>query len=184
MNLSNSAWNGVPVGSATAVAGGVTGIKNIRGGAGNDTLIGGGGNILIGGGGNDTLVNNSTNTAATNRALLIGGSDADSLTGSAAGDILIGGTTNSDGSNAALQAILAEWQSTDNYSTRFTTLQAGVGSGGYQLVWGSTVLDDSAPDTLTGGVGYDWYFAQLGSGVADTINGLNTPGHEHVSNVA
>ncbi len=185
VNVSGSAYGGIPANSATnidgGVSGGVTSIKYIRGGTGNDTLVGGGGNILVGGAGNDTLVNNSTGTSGSSRALLIGGSGGDTLTAGAAGDLLIGGTTSYDTNNAALLAILAEWDSTDSYSLRFSKLQSGVGSGNWQLVWGSTVQDDAAVDTLNGGPGLDWYFAQQSGPNTDVINGLQH-GTEYVDN--
>jgi hypothetical protein len=98
---------------------------------------------------------------------------------------LIGGTMIFDDNDAALAAILAEWQSSDRYNTRFDRLE-GLRSGGlngsFHLIWGTTVKDDGAPDVLNGGAGFDWYFAQLSGGVVDTINGRNKPGHEHVNN--
>jgi hypothetical protein len=169
-------------GSATGVAGSVSNIQNIRGGAGNDTLTGNGGNILIGGAGSNTLIDAYTGSAASGRSLLIGGTGTSSLTAGAAGDILIGGTTSFDANNIALQSILAEWQSGDDYSTRFNRLE-GLQSGGLNgsstLVWGSTVLANSATDTLAGGAGLDWFFADLAQ---DTVQNPDNPSHEHVNN--
>jgi acrosin len=176
-------------GSATGVhggaAGGVTGIRNVRGGAGDDTLIGGGGNILVGGGGDDTLVDKFSGSAASGRSLLIGGGGGNRLTAGSASDILIGGTTIFDDNDAALAAILAEWQSSDSYNTRFDRLeglQSGGLNGSNHLIFGTTVKNDGAADVLNGGAGFDWYFARLSGGVVDTINGRNKPGHEHVNN--
>jgi autotransporter-associated beta strand protein len=171
-------------GSATNVNGGaagaVTNIQNVRGGSGADLLTGNGGNILVGGGGNDTLIDAYTGSTATGRSLLIGGTGGASLTAGSAGDILISGKTSYDTNNAALAAILAEWQSADDYNTRFTKLQAGVGASHTKLVWGTTVLDDGMADTLNGSTaGLDWFFANLSQ---DTINNLNQPAHEHVNN--
>ena len=68
---------------------------------------------------------------------------------------------------AALDAILAEWQRTDeDYPTRIAHLRRGVGSGGYHLVLGETVLQDVAANVLTGGAGLDWFWADL---ALDTI---------------
>jgi autotransporter-associated beta strand protein len=161
--------------------GGVHNIQNVRGGSGNDTLTGGGGNILVGGGGSDVLTDVYSGGLASGRSLLIGGAGGDTLTAGSAGDLLIGGTTKYDTNNAALAALLAGWQSADDYATRFTKLHAGVGPGGAdKLVWGSTVLDDHAADTLTGSTaGLDWFFANLGQ---DTLNNLNQPSSEHVNN--
>jgi uncharacterized delta-60 repeat protein len=189
--LDYSAWTtGVTVdltrGKATAVAGGVSGILNVRGGAGTDTLTGGGGNILIGGGGKNTLTDAYAGSAASGRSLLIAGSGGSNIQSGAAGDILIGGTTSYDNNNAALAAILAEWQSGDDYNTRFNRLeglQSGGLNGAYDLIWGSTVLDNSASDKLIGSpTGLDWFFAQLSGNNLDKILNLNKPSHEHVNN--
>jgi hypothetical protein len=177
-------------GSATGVNGGaansITNIANVRGGSGNDTFTGNGGNILIGGGGTNNLTDTYSGTAAGGRSLLIGGPGPSNLTSGSAGDILIGGTTNFDSNNAALAAILAEWQSADDYNTRFHRLegqQSGGRNGSYHLIWGSTVKDNKFSDTLVGStVGLDWFFAQLSGNTADVIDNLNVPGHEHVDN--
>jgi hypothetical protein len=178
------------VGSATGVnggaAGGVSGILNVRGGLGNDTLTGGGGNILVGGGGNNVLTDAYAGSGRIGRSLLIAGSGGSTLQAGAAGDILIGGGTSYDNNNAALVAILAEWQSGDSYKLRFDRLeglQSGGLNGSYTLNWGGTVLDNNAADTLIGSTtGLDWFFAKLAGRNADTILNRNLPGHEHVNN--
>src|SRR5207245_949991 len=44
-----------------------------------------------------------------------------------------------------------------------------------KLIWGKTVLDDGFADTLTGGAGLDWFFANRGpGGVLDTITDLDS----------
>jgi hypothetical protein len=83
---------------------------------------------------------------------------------------------------AALDAILAEWESpAASYLARISALRAGISSGGhtYSLVWGTTVHDDGAADTLRGDPagssvrGMDWFFANLGpGGVLDAIADL------------
>jgi hypothetical protein len=182
VNLVTGSANGVHGGAA----GGVSNIANVRGGAGNDNLMGNGGNILVGGGGNDTLVDAYSGSAASGRSLLIGGAGGDNLTAGSAGDILISGTTSYDLNNVALMAILAEWQSGDDYLTRFKRLE-GLQSGGQNgkntLVWAKSVKDDGTTDTLTGGAGFDWFFASYPGGT-DTINNLNNPGPEHLDNNA
>ena len=78
------------------------------------------------------------------------------------GDLLIAGSTSYDLDPMALDAILAEWQRSDeDYPTRIMNLRTGVGPGGYHLVLGETVFDDGAADVLTGGAGRDWYWANL-----------------------
>jgi hypothetical protein len=170
-------------GSATGVNGGAVGaVKNIQdvlGGAGNDTLTGNSlGNILIGNGGNDTIYGGS------GRSLLIGGGGGDKIIGGSADDILISGTTNYDRNQTALMLILKEWQRTDKtYSQRISDLKNGGGyNGTNKLIWGTTVQDDAAADTLTGGAGLDWFFANRGpSGVVDKITDLNNGGTEQVN---
>jgi hypothetical protein len=177
-------------GSATGVNGGaagsVTNIVIVRGGSGNDTLTGSGGNILIGGGGTNILTDAYSGTAASGRSLLIGGSGPSNLTSGSAGDILIGGTTSYDTNDAALAALLAEWQSADAYNTRFYRLegrQSGGLNGSYHLVWGTSVKANNYSDTLVGSkVGLDWFFAQLSGKTAAVLVNRNVPGHEHVDN--
>jgi hypothetical protein len=155
----------LPSGAASAVAGGISNIRNVRAGSGGSTLTGDAqGNILVGGDGNDTL------TAGSGQSILIGGKGADVLTGGPADDILIAGYTDYDSNFAALQSIYDEWSTPAPYATRIQNLQIGGGKNGNNvLVWGQTVHDDAAPDVLTGGPGTDWFFANLTSGVLDTI---------------
>ena len=161
-----------------SAVGKVTQIQNVVGGAGNDTFVGNSqGNILMGGGGNDRI------TAGSGRSLLIGGAGGDVLKGGPADDLLIAGTTTFDSNHAALMSILAEWQRTDKtYAQRIADLRNGGGRNeANKLVWGTTVHDDGAADTLTGGPGLDWFFANLGpGGVLDHITDRNNGGPEQV----
>jgi hypothetical protein len=152
-------------GTASAVAGGISNIRNVRAGSGGITLTGNAqGNILVGGDGNDTLI------AGSERSLLIGGKGADVLTGGPADDILIAGFTDYDNNFAVLQSIYDVWQTPASYSTRIQNLQ----NGNNVLVWVQTVHDDAAPDVLTGGPGTDWFFANLTGGVLDTLTDWDT----------
>jgi hypothetical protein len=170
-------------GFATHVSSGAPGkisqIQNVKGGSGGNTLLGNSlGNVLVGGVGNDTIV------GGTGRSVLIGGAGADTIKGGSADDILIGGTTNFDSNHTALIAILSEWQRTDQtYAQRIADLKNGGGSNGTnKLILGATVHDDSAADTLTGGAGLDWFFANLGpGGVLDHITDRNNGGTEQVN---
>jgi hypothetical protein len=157
--------------SATGVDGGVTGgianIRNVRGGLGSDTLKGNSkGNILIGGPSTDTIIGGGGGS------ILIGGKGGDAVTGRSADDIVIGGVTNfdnsSDANDQALEAILAEWQSADIYTTRIAKIKAGVGPAHATFVLGTTVHDDGNISTLIGGLGTDWFF----KGAHDTITDL------------
>ena len=157
VNLATGAASGF--GSATA------NIVNVRGGSGNDNLTGNSkGNILIGGGGADTL------TGGTGVSLLIGGTGADIVNGGSGGDLIIGGSTSYDNNNAALDSILAEWQSADTYANRINFIKNGGGLNGTNVLnLGTTVIDDVAANVLTGAPGgKNWYF----KGTSDNITNL------------
>lgn len=150
---------------------GSSGNDRLDGGSGNDSLYGSSGNdlmfgdagidslsgssgndILLGGLGNDKLLGGS------GRDLLIGGLGTDSLSGSSSYDILIGGITDHDASDAALQAILAEWAQRTPVDDRITNLTNGGGlNGAILLALGDTVDDDDEQDTLYGGSSSDWF---------------------------
>jgi hypothetical protein len=155
------------IGSATNVSIGISGIQNVRGSSGSNTLTGNSqGNILIGGGGADVL------TGGSGVSLLIGGKGADKIKGGSGGDLLIGGFTDFDSNNAALMAILAEWQSNAPYVVRMSHLTMGGGlNGTNKLLADVTVHDDGAAENLTGGAvltpgALDWFF----KGAKDTIS--------------
>jgi Ca2+-binding RTX toxin-like protein len=173
-SLDYSAWsNGVTVNLTTGIATGtisVSGIANVYGGAGNDSITGdAGNNILVGNGGNDTI------SGVDGRDILIGGSGADSLNGGAGDDILIAGTTTFDSNPSALVAIMTEWASADSYSVRINVLMnVGVANGMVKLNT-STVLGDPTQtvNTLTGGAGLDWFFATSKDNITDRLTGSN-----------
>jgi acrosin len=161
-------------GTATGVngglAGGVSGVHNVRGSAtAANTLTGdSAGGVLVGGAAADNL------KAGAGRSILIGGRGADTLTGGPTDDLLIAGNTVYDANDAALMTLLTEWQSADSYTTRIAKIRSGVLPGGVRLVAGTTVLDDGAADHLIGGGGLDWFFANR---PRDTITGLK-PGEQ------
>lgn len=156
------------------VAGSITLTSWLYGDEGNDRLFAGGGpSILLGGTGDDDLLGGSS------RDLLIGGLGCDHLVGNSNDDILIGGYTSFDANEEALCAIMDEWTSSRDYSTRVANLK-GVGSGprangDYVLIAkgdNRTVFDDAAEDRLVGSSGQDWFFANIDSGVLDVVTGL------------
>jgi hypothetical protein len=166
--FANSVIVDLQQGTATSVGGKVYYIENVTGGAGNDLLRGDdAANVLVGGPGNDILVGgagNDTLIGGDGRDILIGGLGSDTLLGGAGDDVLIGGTTAYDANYAALVALHAEWVRTDQtYAQRVAHLTDGGGlNGGYRLYVGwlsRTVYDDGAANTLTGGDGLDWFFA-------------------------
>jgi hypothetical protein len=135
-------------------------IANVTGSMGNDLLVGDAKpNVLIGG---------------TGRNLLIGGAGADSLTGGGGDNILIGGTTSYDKDLVALDALFAEWTSTDSLSVRLKYLSLGGGRNGKYVLnpvatsgRPATVFDDGAADQLYDGTGLSWFFVHQAN---DRIN--------------
>ncbi|MFO0875988.1 MAG: RHS repeat-associated core domain-containing protein [Gemmataceae bacterium] len=133
----------------------------LLGGEGNNTLdVTGftlGGVALIGKGGNDVLKGTSR------RDLLIGGLGADTLAGNGESDMLIGGTTDHDNNVSSLDLLMQEWTRIDSsYVIRRDRLlgtRPGGKNGAYKLSI-RTVHDDGIEDTLTGGLGQDWFFGQ------------------------
>ncbi|MEX2139548.1 MAG: autotransporter-associated beta strand repeat-containing protein [Pirellulales bacterium] len=145
------------------------------GGIGNDRLKGGAGhNVLFGGDGDDLLIGGSR------RDLMIGGTGGDRLVGASDDDILIAGATAFDAHVQALGAIMAEWTSTRDYTTRVGNLR-GEGSGPrlngeiFLKAGGpdATVFDDNDRDMLTGASGSDWFFANLDRRSDDKITDLH-----------
>ncbi len=176
--LDYSAWGtGVTVnlanGSATAVAGGVSAVREVRGGSGNDYLSGtvsdevlrgnGGNDVLVGGGGNDTM------HGGEGRDLMIGGGGADTLNGGGGEDLLMSGTTDYDSNEVALRSIAAEWGRTDlSFTERVSSLRNGTGGCPYVLT-SSTVHDDGVCDSMAGEGSQDWLW---GNGLVDNLLGL------------
>ncbi len=142
----------------------------LDGGAGNDVLLAGSrGNILIGGAGFDFL------SGGLGRDLLIGGTGSDTLLGAGGSDILIGGTTSFDANTAALEKILAEWNSSRSFLVRVNNL-AGIGNGprANESVFletdlaDATAFNDGAFDSLFGS-GQDWFLAHVRGNAKDYL---------------
>jgi Ca2+-binding RTX toxin-like protein len=159
-NLTATAPSGSP--SYVVDASAFSGVTNlVAGGTANTILFGGaanggtlsatgsGNNVLIGGPGRDTL----TDTGAGYN-ILIGGAGVDTLTGNG-NDILISGTTNYDSNAsaniAALDAILAEWSSSDTYALRISKTMSGVGPGNSATLNSSTCQSDGKANTVSDG---------------------------------
>jgi hypothetical protein len=156
----------LPLGVATGLTGGISGIENVTGSQGNDLIVGdANANVLVGG---------------TGRNVLIGGAGPDTLdaSGASSDNILIGGTTDFDTNLAALDAIFAEWTRTDlGFKDRFIDLTSGTNGAGATplnqvngqliLLTRKTVHADSSPDILigsnqtdpvTGKRAHNWFF--------------------------
>jgi len=145
-----------------------SGPETLLGGTGSDTLLAGSGNdVLVGGSGNDRLV------AGVGKNILIAGGGADTLVGGPNQDLLIGGSTIYDNNMQALNAIMAEWASTDTYAVKIKHLlgtQSG-GKNGSTLLTASTVQNNSQASTLTGGKGQDWFWTSSQDSITDLNNG-------------
>jgi Ca2+-binding RTX toxin-like protein len=165
----------------------------LDGGPGDDRLKGSwSDDILLGGPGNDLLV------GSAGRDLVIGGTGLDLIVGDAGDDILIAGTTLWDANDTALMAIMAEWTSGRSFATRVKNIRGidnpefgdrlnrnsaeGIdyflSPDGAGKAATPTVFDDSERDTLTGGLGQDWFLANIvggeeDSGVRDWITDLS-----------
>ena len=145
----------------------------VRAGGGNDSLQGGAGDdILLGGDGKDSIL------GGEGRDLLIGGNGADRLVGEQEEDILVGGFTVYDNADLALFSIMNEWTNSTSHTTRRNNLMNGTGqTGGHRLIGddgaSQTVFNDNEVDTLTGGQGTDWFFANRqadGGGLLDVVS--------------
>jgi Ca2+-binding RTX toxin-like protein len=163
---------------------GEAGNDQLQGSAGNDFLYGGtGGDLLFGQTGNDQLFGESGNDIAvggdgndrlfggTGRDLAIGGDGVDTLFGEAHDDILVAGPTIYDEDVTALQAILAEWTSSNSYTTRVNNIRFGGGANGPFTLDEATVIDDGLIDTLWGNGGLDWFLFGSGDKVKDKTAG-------------
>jgi hypothetical protein len=177
-------------GVATNVAGGIANIQSVTGGSGNNLLIGndqdniliagnGGNDTLIGNGGHDVLVGGDGNDlliGGPNRSILIGGSGHSTLQGGNGDDLLIAGTTPWDAQvdTDALVAIRNEWIRMDESFAQSISNLRGQTSGGVNgsyVLNTTTVTETGAADTLTGGGGSNWFWADL---TQDTITDLGS----------
>lgn len=158
--------SGAAVADTLTAAAFTLGSVTLQGNGGADVLIGGSKNdVLIGGDGDDSL------TGGGGRDVLIGGANQDTLRGDAGDDILIGGSTVHSGNIAAIDAIMAEWNSARAYATRIARLRDTGVLGGTVKLDGTTVLNDAGvADTLTGAADRDWFF-QSANDVLDAILG-------------
>jgi Ca2+-binding RTX toxin-like protein len=152
-------------GSATGVGSAVSNIQNVLGSPYNDVLTGSKyGNVLVGGGGKDTI------TGGTGTSVLIGGVGTATIHGNSGNDLIVLGYTTFDNNPTALDAIFAEWDSSDSFTQRQQYLTGPFGHynggfGGYfltkptpvQLLLGypGTVFDVPS-DTYTVVPGTNW----------------------------
>jgi hypothetical protein len=124
-------------GKATGVVGTIAGIQGVVGGSGNNSLTGAG------------------------RCLLIGGAGASQLFGGTSDSLMIAGSTIYGLQDAALEAILTEWDRTDiSFTQRETDLTSGGGLNGSDVLTLSTVSSNGKANTITAGTGQAWIFAK------------------------
>ncbi len=194
-NLTANTSSGKPTVIVDASA--FSGVTNLTaGGAGNAILYGGGsqgkantltlnstatGNdILIGGPGANTLTDDGSG-----KNILIGGGGPNTITGNG-NDILLTGVTvynaNSAANIAALDAILAEWSSTDAYGVRISKITNGitVGSNTYGLNR-NTVHSNRQSNTVSDGPMQseyqNWFIVNSSDAVTqkdETVTVINT----------
>ena len=144
-------------------------IETVLGTSKNDIIRGNNAaNILVGNADNDQL------EGRLGRDILIGGLGLDILDGGADDDLLIGGKTTNDGLISNLNNIRTEWTSSKLYATRVANLRAGVGSPVVSLKAKVNVLNDrssGSADSLTGGIGDDWFFLAIDDVITDLFAG-------------
>ena len=139
-----------------------------------------GNDILIGGPGADTLTDDGSG-----KNILIGGGGPNTITGNG-NDILLTGVTvynaNSAANIAALDAILAEWSSTDAYGVRISKITNGitVGSNTYGLNR-NTVHSNRQSNTVSDGPMQseyqNWFIVNSSDAVTqkdETVTVINT----------
>jgi uncharacterized delta-60 repeat protein len=156
--------------------------SEIHAGSGDDVVKGGGGNDLIfGEAGDDKLKarhaddvlvggdNDDTLAGGDGRDVLIGGLGADKIVGQDESDIIIAARTVYDSDPDSLIAIREVWST--NTPTAARLILKPLTNVGLRLIVGSTVFDDTARDTLSGGTGMDWIIANV---IADKITSLNS----------
>jgi hypothetical protein len=136
--LSTAVTVNLVTGSATDVGGTVSGIEGVVGGSGANTLTG------------------------SRRSLLIGGKGSSKLSGGAGDNLMIAGSTKYDLKDAALDAILAEWDRTDlSFAKRIKDLSDGGGLNGSNVLTLKTVSSNNKSNTITSNnAGDSWIFAR------------------------
>ena len=112
------------------------------------TATGSGNGVLIGEASDTTL----TDTGAGRNILIGGGAGGDNLVGNG-NDILVSGTTAYDSDTSAnltaLDAILAEWSSSNSYAMRIKKIKRGVGPDHQDAFNSSSIHIDSNANTLS-----------------------------------
>ncbi len=151
----------------------------LYGGSGTSYLYGGGGNDVIVGG---TGTNYISGGAGRNLLIACGNNRTPSyILGTTGDNIEIGGTTSYNAIQAALNAILQEWKSGDNYQTRAADIANGLSykvNGTAVHLNTDTIQRVAAYEFLYGGSGQNLFFAnEIGSALGrDYVLGRKTTG--------
>ncbi|WP_020469750.1 tandem-95 repeat protein [Zavarzinella formosa] len=165
-------------GNDTVTAG--NGINAIYAGAGNDSVTGGAGRTFVdGGAGNDFIsVLGGTNhlLGGDGNDVILGGSGADSIKGGNGNDLLAGGLgadlIEGDAGNDILfdGAVAVFNPTTDTLANVLANYNPASPSTYVQLSRRLVVTPDTATiDTLTGGVGRDWFWTSDGVDITDLL---------------
>jgi uncharacterized repeat protein (TIGR01451 family) len=136
----------------------------IFGGAGNDVFYADSGNsVLVGGSGSNMLF------SGQGCNILIGGGSLNYLMGTKGDNIEISGSTCYDANQAALCAILQEWDSGDRYSVRVQKItQTGLCVNGSTVKLNSSTIQRAAAyEVLYGGSGQNLFFAAQAGSMVD-----------------
>jgi hypothetical protein len=157
VNVNLGAYGNGTYGYAAGVGGTVSNIQNVIGSPYADVLTGNRfGNVLVGGGGGDVI------NGGTGPSVLIGGrGNGTTIHGHSGNDLIIAGYTSFDNNPAALDALFAEWDSTDSITQRMQYLSGPIGhhNGSYFLIHsgiGQTVFTAGYSDTITDVAGTNW----------------------------
>ena len=111
---------------------------------------------MVGVGGNDTV------TVGSGQDILIGGTGASTLHAGSGSDLIIADGTTYDTNVTALTALMAEWGRTDEiYTTRVAHINGTLtgGRNGTYLLNAISVISNANVDTVTSGVGLEYYIA-------------------------
>jgi Ca2+-binding RTX toxin-like protein len=132
----------------------------IFGGTGNDIFYADSGNsVLVGGSGNNVLF-----AGRGDNILIGGGGGRNIIMGTQGNNVEVGGGCSYETNEAALNAVMAEWSSTDSYAKRVgylnDTITGGGGQNGSWYLDANTIIHGSTSDYLFGGIGQNAYFAR------------------------
>jgi hypothetical protein len=145
-------------GTATAVSGGVSGIREVIGGMGNNLLVGNGlGDVLIGGAGHNLIIDGNSMNQLYGFSL----PSYSELVGGTGDNLIIAEGLSYTTNQPALDALFAEWSRTDETAAqRMAHLRYGGGLNGSYELNSSTLASRAYHDTVVGGSsGFNWFLA-------------------------